>query len=98
MLNNKVFLIIHKAVCHHQLAAAAVSGGASPLLKAGHRQVISHITKGSQISCYIILLLPLFTARVAAREQVFLPWHLLWQALVWWCRHWQQWFQFNDTM
>ena len=50
---------------------------------AGHRQVISHISKGSQ-NIYTILLLPLLTARAAARGKahvhVFLPGHLLWHA------------------
>jgi len=52
---------------------------------AGHRQVISRISKGSHISWCMILLLPLLTVRVAARAEVFLPWHLPWQELAWRC-------------
>jgi len=55
------------------------SGGASPLLIAGHRQVISRISKGNQNPWYIILLLPLLTARA----KIFLPGHMPWHALVW---------------
>src|SRR6218665_2570815 len=33
---------------HHTPLASLASGGASPLLKAGHRQVISRTSKGSQ--------------------------------------------------
>src|SRR6218665_367980 len=43
---------------------------------AGHRQVVS--ARAVKISFYIILLLPLLTARAAARAKVFLLGHLPW--------------------
>src|SRR6218665_657896 len=65
-------------------------GGASPLLMAEHRQVISRISKGSQnilIYNFVITNLPLLSAKAAARVEVFLPEHLPWHALVR-RRHW----------
>ena len=46
---------------------------------AGHRQVISRISKGSQNIFIYNFILPLLTARAAARAEAFLPENLPWR-------------------
>src|SRR6218665_2756242 len=53
--------------------------GASPLLMAGHRQVIVASAMAVKIYLYITLLFPLLTARAEVFLLGLLPWH----ALVW---------------
>jgi len=75
-LNSYLESVKAKAFYHQRIQMPKHQWRASPLLVAGHRQVISRIRMDSQnILVYNFI--------VTTKAEVFLPGHLLWHVLVW---------------
>jgi len=58
-----------------------ISGGVSPLFMAGHRQVVSCVSKGKVQKKLTVIIIATLNCQGNSQGGVFLPGHLPWHAL-----------------